>query len=363
MNKAINMKTIKFLATLAVSALMASCTLDIERPQIADVEDFVYPVLNEMGDVISDANTTGVEQVVFTWSPADFGAATQVQYSVFAKLNDKTALVGQSYSTYLTIAKGDLVGTVVNELGGNKNETVAIQTYVEAVINGTNSEPLVSNEVGFSVFTYLPAKKNIWLPGAYQGWAQFGTTVWEYAAGTSQYKFLVNVSDGSAGPFYFKVVDEGGNWVGMNDGYKAKDWEVADAADKDGNFSVKADEPIIWLTIDTKKKEVYKETVTKVGLIGGFNGWSEADEPSFTYNTTDNVWESPVVSFDGSSGWLVRLNKTWDYKYGGAVASTEIEGGFELSQGGSDIPSPEAGSYIVKLHTNRTPFVIEYVKQ
>ena len=100
-----------------------------------------------------------------------------------------------------------------------------------------------------------------------------------------------------------------------------------------------------------------------IGVIGGFNGWSEADEPSFTYNVTDNVWESPVISFDGSSGWLVRLNKSWDYKYGGAVASTEIEGGFELSQGGSDIPSPAAGDYIVKLHTNRTPFVIEYVKQ
>lgn len=357
------MKKIKFLAALAFSALMASCTLDIERPQIADAEDFVSPVLNEMSDVVSDANTSGVEQVVFTWTPADFGVSTQVQYSLYAKLNDKKALIGQSYSNNLSIAKGDLVGIVVNDLGGKKNENVSITASIEAIINGTTGEDvLLSNDVAFSVFTFLPAKKNIWLPGKYQGWNQLGTMVWEYAAGTSQYKFLVDVSNPDETPYYFKVVDEGQNWVGMNDGYKPEGWEVADPENKDGNFSVTADEPIIWLTIDTKKKTVVKETVSKVGLIGGFNNWADP-EPEFKYNAADNVWESPVISFDGSSGWLVRLNSNWDHKYGGATASSDVEGGFEITQGGSDIPSPAAGDYIVRLHTNRTPFVIEYVKQ
>ncbi|MBR4299408.1 MAG: SusE domain-containing protein [Bacteroidales bacterium] len=357
------MKTLRYLAVLAVSALMASCTLDIERPRIAEADDFVSPVLSEVADIVSDANTSNVEQVTFTWSAADFGASTQVQYSVYAKKGEATALIGQSYSNNLSIAKGDLVGVVVNDLGGVKNENVSIDAYVEAVISGTvGTAKLVSNNISFSVFTYLPAKKNIWLPGKYQGWNQLGTMIWEYAAGTSQYKFLVDVSNPDETPYYFKVVDEGKNWVGMNDGYKPVGWTVADPENGDGNFSVTADEPIIWLTIDTKKKEVYKETVTKVGLIGGFNGWAD-DEPSFTYNATDNVWESPVISFDGSSGWLVRLNNSWDHKYGSPVASSDIEGGFELVQGGSDIPSPAAGDYVVRLHTNRTPLVIEYVKQ
>lgn len=358
------MKKLRYLAVLAVSALMAACTLDIERPRISEAADFVSPVLSEVADIVSDANTSGVEQVVFTWSSAEFGVGTQVQYSVYAKLNDAKALVGQSYSNSLSISKGDLVGVVVNDLGGAKNETVEISAYVEAVINGTTGhDALASNDVSFSVFTFLPAKKNIWLPGKYQGWNQLGTKVWEYAAGTNQYKFLVDVSNPDETPYYFKVVDEGQNWVGMNDGYKPVDWAVADPENSDGNFSVTADEPIIWLTIDTKKKEVYKEVVSKVALVGGFNGWDADNEPAFTYNATDNVWESPVISFDGSSGWLVRLNKSWDYKYGSPVASSEVEGGFEIVQGGSDIPSPEAGDYIVRLHTNRTPFVIEYVKQ
>ena len=161
---------------------------------------------------------------------------------------------------------------------------------------------------------------------------------------------------------YFKVVDEGQNWVGMNDGYKAVDWTMADPESSDGNFSVTADEPIIWLTIDTKKKEVYKEAVSKVGLIGGFNGWSEADEPSFTYNVTDNVWESPVIAFTAGQGWKFRLNKTaW---YGDAGPSSEIEGGIATTaQASGNIAAPGTGNYIVKVHGNRTPFVIEYVQQ
>lgn len=357
------MKTIKYFALAAVSVLMSACTLDLDKTTISDAEGYVTPVLSEVADVVSDANTSSVEQVVFTWTPADFGASTQVEYSLYAKIGEKTALLGQSYSNSVSIAKGDLVGVVVNDLGGDKNVDVAVESYVEANIYGSvSTEVLKSNAVSYSVFTYLPAKKNIWLPGAYQGWNQLGTMVWEYAAGTSQYKFLVNVSDGGAGPFYFKVVDEGKNWVGMNDGYVADKWEVADPSNSDGNFSVPADEPILWLTIDTKKKTVAKQVMTKVAMIGSFNGWNEAAEVEFTYNATDNVWESPVVDFDGA-GWLVRLNASWDYKFGGAVASSEIEGGYEITQGGSDITETPTGKYIVKLHTNRDPFVIEYVQQ
>lgn len=357
------MKTIRYFALAAVSVLMSACTLELDKTTISDAEDFVTPVLSEVADVISDANTSGVEQVVFTWSSADFGASTQVEYSLYAKLGEKTALLGQSFSNSVSIAKGDLVGVVVNDLGGDKNVDVAVESYVEANIYGSvSTEVLKSNAVSYSVFTYLPAKKNIWLPGAYQGWNQLGTMVWEYAAGTSQYKFLVDVSDGGAGPFYFKVVDEGKNWVGMNDGYVAEKWTVADPENSDGNFSVPAEEPILWLTIDTKKKTVAKQVMTKVAMIGNFNGWNEAAEVEFTYNATDNVWESPVVDFDGA-GWLVRLNASWDYKFGGAVASSEIEGGYEITQGGSDITETPTGKYIVKLHTNRDPFVIEYVQQ
>lgn len=356
------MKNIKYFVMLAVALLMASCTLNKEKTYLASPEDFVAPVLNPMADILSDANTSGVEQVVFTWSDADFGADVSVLYSLYAVKGENKALVGQSNTTSLSISKGDLVGVVFNQLGGAKNELVGVDSYLEATVSGSSVEPVVSNTISYGVYTYLPAKKQIWLPGAYQGWNQLGTLVWEYAAGTSQYKFLVDVSDGGEGPYYFKVVDEGQNWVGMNDGYKPDGWEVVDPAQADGNFSVAKDESILYLTIDTKKKTVSREIVTKVALIGDFNEWDEKTEPEFTYDPTENVWVSPVIAFKGSE-WLVRLNGNWDYKYGSAVASSDIEGGYEITKGGNNITGAPTGNYIVKLHTNRDPFVIEYVQQ
>lgn len=358
------MKAIKYISLFAAASLMASCTLDLDKTEIGTAEINVKPVLSDIADVLSDANTTSVEKVVFTWSDADFGAKTQIEYSLYAKLGDKTALLGQSYSNRLTIGKGDLVGVICNDLEGAKNENVRIESYVEANIYGAETtESLVSNSVAYNVYTYLPPKKNIWLPGKYQGWAQFGTTVWETEAGTSQYKILVDVSNSEETPYYFKIVDEGGNWVGMNDGYAPDGWSVADPANSDGNFSVTADEPIAWLTINTKRKTVAKQTIKAVALIGAFNNWSEAEEPSFTYDAAENVWVSPVINFEAGGEWLVRLDRDWQLKFGSAVATTDIAGGYELTQGGANITAPEAGNFIVKLYTDRTPFVIVYEKQ
>lgn len=359
------MKNFKYILMSALSILMASCTLDKEITRLGSPEDFVAPVLDQMSDVLSDANTSGVEQVTFTWSEADFGADVSILYSVYAVKGEKKALLGQSFTTSCSIAKGDLVGQVYNNLDDiPKNELVDIDTYVEAAVSGSAmTEVLASNTISYRVFTYLPAKKNIWLPGAYQEWNQLGTEVWEYAAGTSEYRILVNVSDGSEGPYYFKVVNESQDWVGMNDGYVPDEWEVADPKQSDGNFSVTKDEPILYLTINTKTKKVKKETVTAVTLTGDFNGWDTGDtEPNFTYNAADNVWESPVIAFTAGQGWKFRLNKTaW---YGDAGPSSEIEGGIATTAQASDnIATPGTGNYIVKVHGNRTPFVIEYVQQ
>ena len=360
------MKSLKYMAIAAVAALAASCTLDLPKEQISS--ELTAPVLRPVSNVLSDANTTKVEQVNFTWDPADFGAKTEILYSVYAELGKEKALVGQNYKNSLSINKGDLVGLVCSSLNGEKNSDVTISAYVEATLKDVvNSPVLTSEKVSFMVHTYLPPKKSIWLPGKYQDWSQFGTEIIEVEAGTSTYKILVDVSNKAETPYYFKIVDENQSWVGMNDGYKPEGWEVADPANSDGNFSVSAEEPIMWLTINTKTKTVAREVVSKVALIGSFesNNWNESTEPEFQYDPAKNVWESPVISFKAGDEWLLRLNGSWDHKYGDAVATTDIAGGFELTKGkdAKNIPAPGAGDYIVRLHANRTPIVVTYEKQ
>ena len=360
------MKSLKYMAIAAVAALAASCTLDLPKEQISS--ELTAPVLRPVSNVLSDANTTKVEQVVFTWDPADFGAKTEILYSVYAELGKEKALVGHNYKNSLSINKGDLVGLVCSSLNGEKNSDVTISAYVEATLKDVvNSPVLTSEKVSFLVHTFLPPKKSIWLPGKYQDWSQFGTEIIEVEAGTSTYKILVDVSNEAETPYYFKIVDENKSWVGMNDGYKPEGWEVADPANTDGNFSVTAEEPIMWLAINTKTKTVAREVVSKVALIGSFesNNWNESTEPEFQYDPAKNVWESPVISFKAGDEWLLRLNGSWDHKYGDAVATTDIAGGFELTKGkdAKNIPAPGAGDYIVRLHANRTPIVVTYEKQ
>lgn len=358
------MKSLKYMAIAAVAALAASCTLDLPKEQISS--ELTAPVLRPVSNVLSDANTTKVEQVVFTWDPADFGAKTEVLYSVYAELGKEKALVGQNYKNSLSINKGDFVGMVCRSLNGEKNSDVTISAYVEATLKDVvNSPVLTSEKVSFMVHTYLPPKKSIWLPGKYQDWSQFGTEIIEVEAGTSTYKILVDVSNKAETPYYFKIVDENQSWVGRNDGYKPEGWEVADPANNDGNFSVTEKESIMWLTINTKTKTVAREVVSKVALIGDFNEWKESEEPEFTYNAAKNVWESPVISFTEGKEWLLRLNGSWEHKYGDAVATTDIAGGFELTKGkdAKNIPAPGTGDYIVRLHANRTPIVVTYEKQ
>lgn len=66
------MKSLKYMAMVAASVLAASCTLDLPKEQISS--ELTAPVLRPVSNVISDANTTKVEQVNFTWDPADFGS-------------------------------------------------------------------------------------------------------------------------------------------------------------------------------------------------------------------------------------------------------------------------------------------------
>ena len=110
-------------------------------------------------------------------------------------------------------------------------------------------------------------------------------------------------------------------------------------------------------------KKGTREAVSKVGIIGSFCGWSESDEVSFVYDNVNNVWNADVT-FAAGDEFLIRLNGSWDYKYGTATSpSSDIAGGLELESGSSaaNITAPGAGDYTVRLYANRTPLVISYI--
>lgn len=354
---------------VAAGAWLASCETDVDTPQIGTPDNFVAPVIGQCSDVIVNADNSKDETVIFSWSAADFGLPVQISYSVYLVKDDVSARVGTSSTTSLAVSKGDLNGVVLNGLGVSANETVSVQAYVTAEMNGTdNYEPVrsaLSN--AFTVSTYAAALKNLYVVGFFNGWSESqAVEIWETGGGTNVYEGLYDLKEdatNSPGLSGFKILDErswnGGNW-GF-DAFSATSSNITSSSD--GNLVLPAG---YWkLSVNPVAMSIDAEQVTAVDILGTFNGWSEAGDAPLTYDAVENVWVSAPQTFEDGGEFLIRLNSSWDNKYGSSgVASTSIAGGIELvTNGGDNIPVPGAGTYVIKMYADRTPCVVELVEQ
>ena len=166
------MKAYNFLFLGAAAALMlASCENDMEQVQMGNAESFTAPVMNNVGNVIVNADNSDAETVVFSWSKADFGAPVQVSYSVYVDYNGQSGLVGTTTSTMLAVSKGDLNGVLMNELGVAANETANVSAFVTAKVSGTDQyKELTSNRsTAFNVTTFEAALKWYYCCGNFSG--------------------------------------------------------------------------------------------------------------------------------------------------------------------------------------------------
>lgn len=98
-------------------------------------------------------------------------------------------------------------------------------------------------------------------------------------------------------------------------------------------------------------------------MCGDFNGWG-TDDAVFTYDPLSSTWKTAVVALEAGQGVKVRANADWAVNWGtSGKNSTAVSGGLELAAGGDNISVPESGNFIVVLHANRTPYVLEFQKQ
>ena len=370
------MKKSIYIVLLAFAALFsfASCEREYVPKEVGT--ESVAPVLSTVSDQYIDANNSKAESVIFNWTPASFGAPVQIQYTLYlTRAGADDVLVGQTFATYVSVEKATINSGAV-ALGIEKNGTGSVGAKVVASVyagpGGSSSFAMsnVSNTINFNVSTFEAPKDWIFLPGVYNGWGDSNEKeewkVWEMDGGSKIYRTLVQFesADWCEGFCPFKLFANG-SWLGYNDGYEPA-WGRIYPND-DGNWAVPASEPINFITVNMTTKKGTREAVSKVGIIGSFCGWNESDEVSFVYDKVNNVWDA-TVTFAADDEFLVRLNGDWggENKYGTATnPSGDIKNGYELENGSTaaNIKAPGAGTYTVRLYTNRTPFVITYIAQ
>jgi len=363
------MKLIKNIMLLMAISIFASCNTDVDTPQINSSSEFVAPIIGECSNVVINANNSKEEIVIFTWQAANFGLPVEILYSVYITDGVNKSRIGTSNSTSYSIAKGDLNGFVMNDFGVAANETVSLQAYVTAQMAGaTELAELTSNTSNsFSVTTYAAELRNLYAVGFFNAWKEGkAVEIWEEAAGTDIYIGMIDLIEDATntpGKSGFKILSAR-SWSEGNWGYDAFTVGANITSSSDGNLVLPAG---YWkLSVNKKEMSIKATAVSSVDILGSFNGWNEtAGHTPLTYSSSENAWISTPVNFTEPGAFLVRLNASWDHKYGSSgVASTAIAGGIELvTGGGADIAVAEAGTYIIKLHANRNPYVIEVLKQ
>lgn len=130
----------------------------------------------------------------------------------------------------------------------------------------------------------------------------------------------------------FKFVKNGSVWIG----HTAVDGYVYTIAEDDGGNCKIADGTYFW-TVDIINMTATALPITKVGIIGDFNGWSEDAEMTFDPETLTYSIEK---TFESAGGWKFRFNGDWGYNLGGDTTN--------LSHDGANI-MVEPGTYLITL--------------
>ncbi|MBR1576263.1 MAG: SusE domain-containing protein [Bacteroidales bacterium] len=340
-----------------------------EETRLAPESAFVAPELVAIGDI--DVNQTNTDETVsFAWSDASFGAPVSILYSLYLSAGDQSAVAGTAFTNSLSMTKADLNGILINALGVKANDLAAVTAYVTATVADTDINPVRSNTRNFNVQTFKAKLNSLYICGQFEnGWdVDHAPEFWETGGGTKIYKVLIDyLAGGTIVPGEdqgFKILTQRA-WAGDYWGYSGltPSWECPENGDENFQFGASAKE-IYHLTVDLNKKEISAVGIDAISLIGNFaeSNW-EADV-DFTYDYLENVWTAGPVTFSGGNGFLIRYNHAWDTKLGTATkASDDVEGGFELEEGGADMNVPGDGTYLMKLYGNRTPFVLVMEKQ
>lgn len=135
----------------------------------------------------------------------------------------------------------------------------------------------------------------------------------------------------------FKFVHDG-TWIGGS----ATDLTYALTPGAGDNMTI-ADGTYFW-TVDlaAESPAATALAITKVGLIGTFNSWS--DDVELAFNSTDLTY-SGDVTLEAGAKFKVRFNGDWGYALGGALD--------KLSAYGGDIEVAEAGTYKAVVDLNK----------
>ena len=351
------MKFTKYFIALAAVFGMASCSMKEDMVMLPSAEDVVAPVLEALDGPISITPTNmGLEKVTFSWTPADYGVATEVNYSIEA----------EAAGTKVVIVSGINDTTTVSS---HINATVTYDALNQILFNDLNLESGLEEEVAFSVSarvgnsakvysnaikvlcTVTAAEKvypKVWVIGDYCGWSHDQSQfLFDFAGDDKVYQGVVDFGEKAANGWKVTGVgkwDDTCNWGGDESIAYEPEAEKTQLINGGGSKDLKHYSKRFYHFSFDKGTLLLTKTIgfDQIGVVGDFNGWGS--DVVMSFNATKQKFYADIeVAQDG--GFKFRLDADWAVSYGSKTPG--------ILDSGDNIPVT-AGNYRVYLNMNNS---------
>ena len=347
------MKITKYFLSMAAAVGMIAGCQKPEMIQIAAPEDVVAPVLEAVEGPIEITPSNMVDgKVTFTWSAADYGVATQVNYSLLAATaaapEAKVSITSGLTTTEAEIAYETLNAILFNDLKLNDGVAEDVVFTVSAKLG--EYTPVYSNAITVSCKVTAAEKQypKLTVAGsyAYNNWSPGkGQFVYDFEGTDAKYSGVIDFGE-DVSALQFKFVGEawGNNEFSVPAG-EAQTPEAAElplVAGGGDNISAYTTHRFYSLTLDKGTPKVVKNfSFNSLGVIGDATptGWDADTDMQF--NAEKQRFYVDITLIDGKIKF--RADDGWDVNWGGADGA--------LSAGGADI-AVTAGDYRVYVNLN-----------
>ena len=196
------MKITKFFMAMAAATVMfAACDKEENKGNGGDFENVAPVLTDDIADIVVTEATLSNE-VTFSYSAADFGVATQINYAVEVQIADGPKAVVATSST--TTAKATLEKInyeLYVKLGITVNEPTDVNFYVSAQMGASEklySEPVVVNVIAIEA----GPKKSEWGLVGSMATSNWATNIPMFEG--DEYIFALNVAINEGEEFKFR---------------------------------------------------------------------------------------------------------------------------------------------------------------
>ena len=358
-----NMKITKYFLSMAAALGMIAGCQKTDMVQIAAPEDVVAPVLEAVEGPIEITPSNMVDgKVAFTWSLADFGVMTQVNYSL-------EAATAADPDTKVTITSGITANAEALEAGKISTE-IAYEALNAILFNDLKLNDGVAEEVLFTIASkvgeYAPVYSNsvavsckvtaaekqypkLTVAGsyAYNNWTPGkGQFVFDFEGTDAKYSGVIDFGeDVSALQFKFVGSKWGENEFSVPEG-ETQAPEAAElplVAGGGDNIAAYTTHRFYSLTLDKATPKLIKNfSFNQIGVIGSFNGW--AADVVMNFNAEKQRFYADV-EFAEDGQFKLRADADWALNWGAEAF------GMTVSNGDGNLEA-KAGSYRIYANMN-----------